>query len=134
VDATLSLEESHRLVSEFERRVCEALPDVVEIVTHIEPAHPALADERLDDAKAEQIKAQVVEVGDRVCGVRATHHVRLRRLPNGYDVSLHVVAPGDTPIVESHLLAEEVERRLRAAIDGLEQVTVHVEPPEERDK
>ena len=120
-------------MSEFERRVEEALSDVVEIVTHIEPAHPTLEGEALEEEKAERLKARIIEVGDRVCGVGGTHHVRLRRLPHGYDVSLHVVAPGTTPVVESHLLAEEVERRLRDTIEGLEQVTVHVEPPEARD-
>jgi divalent metal cation (Fe/Co/Zn/Cd) transporter len=57
----------------------------------------------------------------------------MHRLNGRYDVSLHIVAAGESSIVAAHLLAEEVERELRAAIDALDQITVHVEPPEGRD-
>lgn len=133
VDASLSLEISHRQVSEFERRVRAVLPDVAEIATHIEPVHAAGAEELIDDEEAQRLRAQVVAVGDRLCGAGATHHVTLRRFDGRYDVSLHVVWAGDSPIVEAHLVAEELERRLRQAIADLAQVTVHVEPPEARD-
>ena len=133
VDASFSLDISHRRVTEFEQRVRAALPDVVEIATHIEPMRAPTAEETAQDAHAERVRKQIVEVGDRVCGRGTTHHVTVRRLDGRYDVSLHIVASGKSSIVEAHRLAEEVERQLREAIDGLDQVTVHVEPPEGRD-
>ena len=132
VDAALSLEASHVQVTEFENRVRAALEDIVEVVTHIEPVQAAGAEEVAEDEEAERVRAQIVAVGDRSCGRGATHHITLRRLDGRYDVSLHVVAPGESSVVEAHLLAEEVERQLREAIAGLERVTVHVEPPEGR--
>lgn len=133
VDAALSLEASHVQVTEFENRVRAALEDIVEVVTHIEPGQAAGAEEAAEDEEAEWVRAQIVAVGDRVCGRGAAHHITLRRLDGRYDVSLHIVAPGESSVVEAHLLAEEVERQLREAIAGLERVTVHVEPPEGRD-
>ena len=133
VDAALSLEASHVQVTEFENRVRAALEDVVELVTHIEPAQAAGAEEVVDDDEAERVRGQIVAIGDRVCGRGAAHHVTLRRLDGRYDVSLHIVAPGQSSVVEAHLLAEEVERQLRETIASLERVTVHVEPPEGRD-
>ncbi len=133
VSASLSLGESHRQVTEFERRVRAALPEVIEIATHIEPVYAPAAEEMPQDAEAERVRAQIVEVGDQLCGRGATHHVTLRRFNGVYDASLHIVAAGESSIVEAHLLAEEVERRLREAIGSLDQVTVHVEPPEGRD-
>ena len=133
VDALLSLEESHRQVTEFERRVRQALPDVAELVTHIEPTSTTGAEEAPRDAEAERIRSRVVAVGDRLSGRGATHHVVLRRLNGLYDASLHIVAAGQSSIVEAHLLAEEVERQLREEIHVLDEVTVHVEPPEGRD-
>ncbi len=133
VDAALSLEASHRLVTDFEQRVRAALPDVVEIATHIEPMRAAEAQEIATDEEAGRLQAQIVEIGDRLCGRGATHHVTLRRMNSRYDVSLHVVWAGDSPITEAHLMAEEIERQLRQAIGTLDQVTVHVEPPEGRD-
>lgn len=133
VDASLSLEESHRQVTTFEKRVYKTLADVAEVVTHIEPAYTPSSAEVPADDEVESLKARIVEVGDRVCGTHATHHVLLRRINGRYDASLHVIAPGNKSVVESHLLAEEVERQLRDAIDRLDQITVHVEPPEGRD-
>jgi cation diffusion facilitator family transporter len=130
VDASLSLEASHAQVSAFENRVRAALPDVVEIATHIEPVYSAGAEEVAQDAEADRVRAQIVAVSDRVSGQGATHHVTLRRSDNRYDASLHVVASGQASVVEAHLLAEAVERRLREEIDHLDRVTVHVEPPE----
>jgi cation diffusion facilitator family transporter len=133
VDAMLSLEESHQQVTAFEQRVRAEVQNVVDIATHIEPMRAVDTEEIADDDDAKRVKARIVEIGDRLCGSGATHHVTLRRMNGQYDVSLHVVWAGDTPIVEAHLLAEEIERQMRAAIDGLDHVTVHVEPPEGRD-
>lgn len=133
VEASLSLEASHVQVTAFENRVRAALPDVVEIATHIEPVYSAGAEEVAQDAEADRVRAQIVAVGDRVCGQGATHHVTLRRSEDSYDASLHVVASGQASVIEAHLLAEAVEQRLRGEIDNLDRVTVHVEPPEGRD-
>jgi cation diffusion facilitator family transporter len=133
VDASLSLEHSHRIVTEFERRVRAALPDVVEIATHIEPMPAVGAEDMPRDTDAERVRTQIIAIGDRICGPGTTHHIALRRLNGLYDVSLHIVAAGQASIVEAHLLAEEVERQLREEIHSLDEVTVHVEPPEGRD-
>ena len=44
---------------------------------------------------------------------------------------MHCAVPGDTSLPEAHLIAEKVERQLRAELPQLEHVTIHVEPPEE---
>ena len=133
VDASLSLEDSHRIVTEFEQRVRVDVPDVSDIATHIEPMVALDNEVIVTDEDAQRLKARIVEIGDRLCGVGATHHITLRRMDGRYDVSLHIVRAGDTPITEAHLIAEELERQLREIIGGLDRVTVHVEPPEGRD-
>ncbi|HLF25591.1 MAG TPA: cation-efflux pump [Anaerolineae bacterium] len=133
VDAALSLEASHRQVTEFENRVRAALSDVVEIATHIEPMRASDAPEIALDAAADRVRAQIVAIGDQLCGPGATHHITLRRTADRYDASLHVIWAGDSSIIEAHLVAEELERQLREVISTLDQVTVHVEPPEGRD-
>jgi cation diffusion facilitator family transporter len=129
VNSTLSLAESHALVSEFELRVRRA-SKVADIVTHIEPALPGDFPLRLIGAEADTLRAQIVAVTDRVAGECAGHHVILRHshAPRRIDVSLHCHAPGRLPLIEAHLLAEHVERELRAALPQLDHVTIHVEP------
>lgn len=132
VNSTLSLAESHALVSEFERRVRRArsVPKVSDIVTHIEPALPGDFPLRLIGAEAEGLRDQIVAMTDRVGGAGAGHHVILRHshAPRRIDVSLHCHAPGSMPLIEAHLLAEYVERELRTALPQLDHITIHVEP------
>ena len=131
-NSALSLEESHRLVTEFEMRAQADIPRLMEIVTHIEPTAPGDHPDPIRGAEAERLRARVVEVADRICGQGAAHHIILRQshLPERIDLSFHCIVPGSTSLPEAHLIAEQVERQLRAALPELEHVTIHVEPPE----
>ena len=130
VDSTLSLAAAHALVNVLERRARAELPHVSDIVTHIEPTLPGDAPLRLIGAAADALHARIVAIADRVAGAGAGHHIILRHshAPGRIDVSLHCHAPGDAPLVDAHLLAESVERELRAALVELDHITIHVEP------
>jgi divalent metal cation (Fe/Co/Zn/Cd) transporter len=136
MDSTLSLEASHKLVTEFESRARADVPRLREIVTHIEPTAPGDHPQPIVGAEGERLSARIVAVADQICGAGAAHHVILRQshLPDRIDVSFHCVVPGSTSLPEAHLVAEKVERQLRATLTQLEHVTIHVEPPEERDQ
>lgn len=130
VNSALSLADSHALVSELERRARLELSDVSDIVTHIEPSLPGDFPARLIGPEADGLREQIAAIADRVGGAGAGHHVILRRshAPGRIDASLHCHAPGDAPLIEAHLLAEHVERELRAALPQLDHITIHVEP------
>ena len=130
VDSTLSLAESHALVSELELRARRELSRVSDIVTHIEPTLPGDFPLRLIGAEADGLRDRIVAIADRVGGAGAGHHVILRHshAPGRIDLSLHTHAPGDAPLIEAHLLAEYVERELRTALPQLDHITIHVEP------
>ena len=130
VNSTFSLAESHALVSEFELRARRELPKVSDIVTHMEPTLPGDFPLLLSGVEADNVRDQIVAISDRVAGECACHHVILRHshAPQRIDVSLHCHAPGDVPLIEAHLLAEQVERELRAALPQLDHITIHVEP------
>jgi cation diffusion facilitator family transporter len=130
VDSTLSLAQSHALVNVLERRARGELPNVSDIVTHIEPTLPGDSPLRLVGVEAEALHERIVAIADGVGGAGAGHHIILRHshAPGRIDVSLHCHAPGDAPLIEAHLLAEHVERELRAALPQLDHITIHVEP------
>jgi divalent metal cation (Fe/Co/Zn/Cd) transporter len=131
VDSMLSLEKSHALANEFETRARSGLPQLVDIVTHIEPALPGHFPPQIANTEADGLHDRIVAITDRIGGPGACHHVILRHghAPNRIDVSLHCSAPGDSPLIAAHLLAEEIERNLRAELPLLDHVAVHVEPP-----
>jgi cation diffusion facilitator family transporter len=130
VNSTLSLAESHALVSEFELRARRELPRVFDIVTHIEPTLPGDFPLLLSGPPADELRDQIIAIADRVAGECACHHVILRHshTPQRVDVSLHCHAPGSAPLIEAHLLAEHIERELRTTLPQLDHITIHVEP------
>lgn len=136
VDSNLSLEKSHALVSQLEARARTELPQVTEIVTHIEPMQPGDVADAITGTEASALRAAILRIGDRVGGVGSCHHVILRHspMPARVDMSLHCVLPGESPVIEAHLVAEQIERALRSELPQLDHITIHVEPPEARDQ
>jgi divalent metal cation (Fe/Co/Zn/Cd) transporter len=130
VPPSLTLAEAHERVSRLEAALCEELPHVSDVQTHIEPLSVpvALADEGPD--VGDRLRAQIVAVVDGIRGLHSCHDLHLRPGPDGYDVVVHCLADPELPVAEAHHLAEEVERRLRAEVTGISQVLVHVEPEE----
>ena len=136
IDSALSLTTSHQIVTEFEARARAEIPRLLEIVTHLEPTAPGDHPRPIEGAEGEVLRAQIIQLADEVCGPGTAHHLILRRshLPDRVDLSMHLEVPGDTSLPEAHLIAEKVEQLLRAALPQLEHVTIHVEPPEERER
>jgi len=130
VASTLSLAESHARVSELERRAHRELPQVLDIVTHIEPTIPGDHPLRVSGAEGSRLEERIVALADGVAGAGASHHIVLRHshAPGRIDVSLHCHARGDAPLIDAHLLAERVERDLRTDLPQLDHITIHVEP------
>jgi cation diffusion facilitator family transporter len=135
IDSSLSLETSHLIVTEFESRARAEIPHLLEIVTHLEPTEPGDHPKAIEGAEAEALRQQIIQIADRAYGPGTAHHLILRHshLPNRIDLSMHCEVPGDTSLPEAHLIAERVERQLRTELPQLEHVTIHVEPPEERE-
>ncbi len=136
IDASLSLEASHKIVTEFEVRARGGIPRLVEIFTHLEPTDPGDHPKPIEGADGEKLRQQIVRAADQVCGAGAAHHIILRHshVPDRIDLSMHCEVPGHTSLRASHLIAERVERQLRSALPELEHVTIHVEPPEQKRK
>jgi divalent metal cation (Fe/Co/Zn/Cd) transporter len=47
-----------------------------------------------------------------------------------WHVSLHLLVPYETPVVDAHRVSERLEKRLREVIPNLGRIVVHTEPPE----
>ena len=59
------------------------------------------------------------------------HHLRTRLAGRRKFADFHLLVPGETPVRDAHVIAHEVEERVRAAVPDLE-LTIHVEPIEEQ--
>ncbi len=67
-------------------------------------------------------------------GVVGCHRVRSRGVAGAYQVDLHVQVDGGLPLSRAHEISHAVEARLKAAFDGLGDVTIHVEPDDDEEE
>ncbi|MFA5500203.1 MAG: cation diffusion facilitator family transporter [Candidatus Omnitrophota bacterium] len=79
----------------------------------------------LDDKKIEKL---VLSVKD----VQACHKIRTRGREDDIHVDLHVLVNPDMHVEKAHKVSYEIEGTIRAAIPGVTDVVVHIEPKEKR--
>jgi cation diffusion facilitator family transporter len=128
VKDSLSLEEAHTQATQFEDAVRRNLPDIAEIVTHIEPIGDAAATRQVLLAGEKQIIEaiqRITEASDLHC---EPHDILVHRLGNELSVSFHCLQAADTPIIDAHAVTEKIERELREQVPSLRRVVIHLEP------
>jgi len=131
VPANQSLGAAHQQVTQLEHDVRASLPDVDQVVTHIEPSLSPTTDGDDDTATVDTIKAQAADLLYRHYPAGDWHDLRVTRYDDGYALALHTVLPAETTVEAAHEQAEAAEVLLRSRLDQLRRVTIHTEPPEE---
>lgn len=124
-----SLDEAHRLVSLLERSVHGQLPQIDEVLTHIEPAQVQVVEDNgiaqkqriaLENAALSLLRQRYPQVN--------WHHIRLYDHEGDTILTLHAGLEPDVTLEAAHAMAEDAETLLRAQIPHLQRVTIHTEP------
>jgi len=104
--------------------VADRIEDVVEralggadVVVHVEPTEA-------EGGIRERASAAAGSIPE----VREVHNLRVMRLPDGYELSLHVKLPRELSLDEAHGVVERLEERVRAEVPELGTVHTHIEP------
>lgn len=71
---------------------------------------------------------RIAEIARKVKGVRDCHEVRARGKPGQAYIDMHVLVADEMTVMESHRLANIIERDIRQSIKGVRDVVVHIEP------
>ncbi len=132
VDPAWSLEEGHRLASQLEQRIAEALPAGARVYVHIEPT-PQEADAGLFESERKRVVAEAEAAAAEIEEVERFHKIAVRRAAERTFVSLNCVLRENLPVREAHELASDLERRLTDRIEGVDRVLLHMEPPKHAD-
>jgi cation diffusion facilitator family transporter len=129
VPAGESLAQAHARATALEREIAAALPEVEDVVTHIEPAlsdTPARDETEPTDESATVAEAlallRAFDPGAR------WHDPRLSPLEDGYALAIHAALPADLTVEQAHDRAEAAEMLLRAKMPHIRRVTIHTEP------
>jgi cation diffusion facilitator family transporter len=118
----LSLDEAHAVAEQVEESILASVPEVVRVLTHLEPLREATAAQEV--SVDEHTVARIVRD---VTG-SAPRELRLVRTDDGIVVLLTLGVSGDEPLSGAHAQASAVERRIRSAVPGIADVVVHTEP------
>jgi cation diffusion facilitator family transporter len=104
--------------------VADRIEDVVEralggadVVVHVEPT----------EAEGD-VRERATAAASAIPEVREVHNVRVMRLPQGHELSLHVKLPRDLSLDEAHGVVERLEERVRAEVPEVGTVHTHIEP------
>ena len=131
VPAGQTLAAAHQQVSQLEQAVKQHLPDVVEVVTHIEPAAlPRSDDTGVPTDSLWQIQQQIADLLTDHFPELDWHDLHIHSLINGLAVSMHLTLPPQMTVDAAHQVAEHAEMLIRMNLPLVERVTIHTEPPE----
>lgn len=128
VDAALSLDQAHRLVSQLEAEIQQQAPQVIDILTHIENEGSETSHTPLPDAEAGRWQEPLVRVAREFPEVLDCHRITLVGPRDRLSVSCHCVFRGELSIQRVHEITSQIETRFRQAFPELHRVTIHPEP------
>jgi divalent metal cation (Fe/Co/Zn/Cd) transporter len=104
--------------------VADRIEDVVEralggadVIVHVEPTEAEGG-----------VRERATAAAGALPEVREVHNVRVMRLPDGYELSLHVKLPRELSLDEAHGVVERLEERVRAEVPEIHTVHTHIEP------
>ena len=84
--------------------------------------------ELMDGVRDDTVYARIFEAVEVVEGAHNPHRVRSRQIGEMYMVALDIEVDGSISVTEAHRIATEVEKSIKARIDNIYDIVVHVEP------
>jgi cation diffusion facilitator family transporter len=116
VPDSMDLAAAHEVASRIESNIVQSHGESV-VTVHIEPV-----------GEGKSIKKEIEAAVMKVEGVREVHGISSVFSKGKLYITLHVLVKPRLSVEEAHNIAENVEKKLRADIPDVENVTVHSEP------
>lgn len=129
VSESLTLDKAHEQVTMFERELREAVVGLKRIVTHIEPIGADGADSTVLPAAKDEVAQVFRQFAAQQKAALKVHDIRVQKSGDKLSVSCHCTLDAGMTITEAHDVTERMEAYLRSAMDRIDRVVIHVEPP-----
>lgn len=133
VPESFTVAEAHERASLVEEQLHAEIPNITEIVIHIEPLGDRVSRHQVDMTDSEKIKKEILSLPKKFKGVSDCHRIILYQEGDQISLSFHCTLPSDLNISDAHKLSGDMERYLANLIPELDRVYIHVEPPEAKD-
>jgi cation diffusion facilitator family transporter len=127
LDERMTLKQAHDQVTELEADMRRGVPEIADILTHIEsePATIEKPEELVSDAKLER---RLKEVAKHFPEILDVHEFIIKRVRGRLYVSCHCTLSDDLPLSRVHDIQTELEIRFKQYAPELFRVLIHPEP------
>lgn len=116
LNANLGWKDTHRISAEVEQAVINEFPSA-RVTVHTEPV----------GNNQEQIWKLVKDVADGTPGSRGVHNIHIQRIRRELCIDLHLEVSANMTVKQAHDVADQVEKKIKAADSNISEVTVHIE-------
>jgi len=127
LDERMTLKQAHDQVTELEADMRRDVPEISDILTHIEsePATIETSEEVVSDARLER---RLKEVAQQFPEILDVHEFVIKRVRGRLYISCHCTLPDDLSLARVHDIQTELEIRFKHDSPQLFRVLIHPEP------
>src|SRR5579863_9426047 len=127
LDERMSLKSAHDMVTELEADMRHEVPEIADILTHIEsePATIETGDELVRDAELER---RLKKAASQFPEIIDTHDIQIKKVRGRLYVSCHCTFSDDLPLARVHDIQTELEIHFKQDAPELFRVLIHPEP------
>lgn len=129
LDPNLTLDAAHEQASRLERQIREELPEMSEVSIHVEPMLNRVEPASEAAWLRESMESALIKIVRQTPGVVDCHSLAVRRLGDGFLVTLHCTLNPDLPLRRVHEITDGLEVEFRKEFPSIVKVSVHAEPP-----
>ncbi len=120
--------QAHEVVTTFEKRLHQAIPNLDKTLTHIEPLG-SHENRLVTTGESYMLAGKALMIAESAIPEWSWHELDMYvEVDGGYVLTMHAYVEASMPLTEAHHSAEKVEAKIRAEIPRLHEVTIHTEP------
>lgn len=127
VNENLSLSQAHSFVRHIEDEIRTELPQVGEVLTHIENEPATIETPQIIDLDRD-LEAQLRHAASGFSAIADIHEVAIGRIGDKLQVSCHCTLPDEMPMQQVHEIITGLEDRFKLECPEVHRVLIHPEP------
>lgn len=134
VDPNSTVRDAHALVDQLEGELLARRPELATIHSHIESANTdILPTARVSSGLNQRIHDQIIAAVDAMPALSNPHAILVRQVEGKLFISLEVWVDGSLSVNAAHDLSTQLQEAIRAVVENVGEVLVHLEPYIEKD-
>jgi cation diffusion facilitator family transporter len=128
IPETMTIGRAHEQVSILEGNLREAINELEDIISHIEPMGDQKAPRVSVPISSEELQDIILELIRGVPGIHNCHEIKVHSDGNETSVTFHCHVDANLTVDQAHQLTVELESEIRKMLPELGRVVIHAEP------